>query len=136
MGTAGARPVVPLLDFLPHRVSHPLAPDQVQMQVKHRLPAVRTRVRDQAIAAFGNVLPGRDLPGGEDHMAHQRLILRLHLVQRPDVSVRGDQDVRRRDGMDIAKGGHELVMIDDACTRFMIYHFAEDAGISHARNRP
>jgi hypothetical protein len=27
-------------------------------------------------------------------------------------------------------------MIDDACTRFMIYHFAEDAGISHARNRP
>ena len=38
--------------YLSHWIPHSLTPDQVQMKMKYRLPAVYAGVRDQAIPAF------------------------------------------------------------------------------------
>lgn len=97
------------------------------MHVEHRLPAVNAGVVDDAVAAgIDSLALGQHPRYGKD-VADQRLVLRLEFVDRLNVLVRHDQDVGRRDGVQVAEGGHLLIAVQDGGRRGSSNNFAEGA---------
>lgn len=121
---------------LSHRVAHPLSPDQMQVQVKDGLTAVDARVRDETVTVLIDPFLFCEFPGGREEMPDQLLVLRLERIDRFDVAVRHDQDVRRRDRVDVAEGGHLLVAVDDGRFGFVRNDLAEDARVGHGCSDP
>ena len=81
--------------------------------MEYRLPAIWPRVRDQAVTVFGNPSRLRELARDGKEMSHQLFIFRLERVDRFDMPVRHDQDVGRRDGVNIAERSDLFVAIND-----------------------
>ena len=120
--------------LLTYRMPHSLAANKMQMHVKYGLSAMRTGIDDDAITALMNTFLRRDLTPDQKHVTDQRLILDLQFIDGFDVFVRDDQDMGRRDRMNIAERRHLFIPIHDGCLDFIINDFAEDT-ISHDNNR-
>ena len=85
----------------------------MEVHVKDGLPTVRAGVIDDAESALVDALPlGQDARHAE-YVTYQSLVFSFKLVNRFDMPVRHDQNVSRRDGMQIAEGGHLRVAVDD-----------------------
>ena len=91
------------------------------------LPAVRTCVRDKPVAVLCDAFLQGELTGHREKMTNQRFILGLEAVDRFDVFVRHDEDVRWCSGMDVSERGHLLIAIDDGCLGFILYDPTKDA---------
>jgi hypothetical protein len=83
---------------------------QMQMQMIHRLPAIRARVDDDPVTAV-QLLPTRNLYSRSHQVAHQRSISRHRLRSRSDVLLRNDQQMLRSLRIDIGKGDAEFILI-------------------------
>ena len=75
----------------PHRMSHSLSPNQMKMDVKHRLSAVNSCVGDDTIAVLVDPFFLCKFSRSCDEMTYQLLILRFQRVDRFNVPVRHDQ---------------------------------------------
>ena len=87
--------------------------------MEDRLSAVGTGICDQAIASPGNPFCLGEFARDREKMTHQLLILRFEGGDRFDMLVRHDQDVGRRDGVRIPKGGHLFIVVDNCSFRFL-----------------
>lgn len=94
-----------LLIRLPDRVPHALSAHQVHMQVVDHLAPVRARIDDQAVAVLVDAFFFGQFPGDCEEMSHELLIFWEKFVDRCDVFVRHDQDVRWSDRMNIQESG-------------------------------
>jgi hypothetical protein len=117
-------------NLLTHRVFHRLSADQVDVQVWDGLSAVRASVRDHAIAALGDALLRGELTRHTEEMSHELLIFHFQRIDRFDMFVWYDQDMSRRNGINVAKGCCLIVLMDDDCFGFIIHDLTKDA-ISH-----
>ncbi len=89
-----------------------MAAQQMQVHMHHHLVGVRPAIHDQAITASGNALFFGQLGyRGEHTSGHGRLVCG-QVVRIGEMLVWNDQDVDRRQRMDIAKSGDPLVLID------------------------
>src|SRR5690606_23449235 len=85
---------------------------QVKVQVKHPLPAVRTAVVHDPIARLLDVkLPGQDVGHLENVPQKLRVVIR-HVGQRRYVPPRNDEEMNGRLRIDIAKRDDAVVFID------------------------
>lgn len=91
------------------------------------LPAIDAGVDDQTVTAPGDALVMCDLPCNREEVPHQWLIVHFQRAHGFDMPVRHNQNVRWRDGMDIAEGGGMFVSVDDLGFGFTGYDLAEDA---------
>jgi len=57
------------------------------------------------------------------------LVFGVDFIDRCDVLIRHDQDVRRSNRMDILKGGYTIIFINDGGRGPSVHDFAEDAFI-------
>ena len=83
----------------------------MQVDVENGLSAVRVGVHNETITALVNTFLFCEFPCGCDEMSHQWFVGSFQIIDRIDVNVRHDQDVRRRDRIDIAEGGHLFVAV-------------------------
>ena len=95
--------------------------------MKHGLPAIRAVIRDQPVACFIDLLFFCEPTRHGEEMTHQRFVRFFESGYRLDVTVRHDQDMRRRDRVDIAKGGRLFVAIRDGAGDVSLNDLAEDA---------
>ena len=109
-----------LVFLLPNRMTHALAAHQVHVQVENNLPAVRTGVDDQTVAILVDVFSFCKLFGDREELSHEWLIFRVDVVDRCDVFVWHDQDVRGGDRVNIEKGGYSLVFVNDGGRGFPV----------------
>ena len=100
-------------------MSHPLSPDQMQMEMEHGLSPVEARIRNETVAALFNAFRFCKFPCGGEEMADQLFILRFERVDRFDVLVRDDQDVRRCNGVNVAESGHLVIPVHNGGFRFV-----------------
>ena len=107
------------------------AANQVNMNVINRLAPIRTRVGDQAIAAAGNTHLFGQLIGNGEQMTDGGFILSPEVVYRLDVLFGYDQQVDRRDRIDIMESHGSLVFENDAGRGLVFDDGAEDAGHKH-----
>jgi hypothetical protein len=106
---------------------HALTTHQVHVQMVNDLPSVWTGVDYQAVAILLDTFSFGKLFSDREKLPHERLIFVVDLVDRCDVLVRHDQDVRRGNRMDVEKSGYSLVFVNDGGGRLSISNFAEDA---------
>ncbi len=86
------------------------------MNVKDRLAAVCICVHDEAVTAFGDAFLCGNVFRGCEHVADQRLIIHDQHVDRVDVLIWDDENMRWRGWVDVAKGGHLFIAMDNgAC---------------------
>ena len=97
------------------------------MQMKNHLPGICACVDDQAVAAGGDALLFGDLLRDEEQVSQNGFIVRGDVVHGLDVFVWHNQDVRRRDGMEVAEGGRLLIAENDFRFGSAVNNFAEDA---------
>ena len=87
------------------------ATQQMQMQMIHRLPSIVSGVHDDPVA-FAQLLVACDR-AGSDHQRAQQPVIVCHGVRgRSDMSLRNDQHMYRRLGIDVRKTDTKLVLID------------------------
>jgi len=99
----------------------------VQVDVVDLLPAVAVAVHDEAVAVLGDPGIGRQLAGHGEHAAERQLVIGLHVVDGGDQHVGHDQDMGLGLGLDVAKGGHQLVLIKDVGGDLFADDFADAA---------
>jgi len=81
------------------------------VDVPHCLPAVLAGIDDDAITTLIESLGGSDL-GQRDKQVPEKLpVALLDVSQAGDMPVRDDEDMDRRDGVDILKRRHRAVLI-------------------------
>ena len=98
------------------------------MQMRDGLPAMCSGVDHQPVAMFGNTLLLCQCFRHLNHVPYQRLIAGFQRIDRVDVPVGNDENVRAGNRVDIAKCSHLLIMIDDIGRSFSGEDFAKDAG--------
>lgn len=86
--------------------------------MEHGLPAICAVICDQSVARGIDALLFCKGPRNRDEMPHQRLIRFLERGNRLDVTVRHDQNVRRRDRVDVAESGGLLIAVHDGSGDF------------------
>jgi len=99
--------------------------------MKDSLPPVRTGVDDHTVAALVHTILHGELPANDEHVPDQSRIFLGQFVNGGNVFVGHDQDVRRRYGMDVAKGGHLIIAIHDVGRSILRDDFAKHAGTGH-----
>ena len=72
----------------------------------------RACVQDEAVAGLGHAFLRSEFPGGQHHVTHQGSIRLLQFVQRVDVTIGHDENVRGGNRMGIAKGRHLLILVE------------------------
>src|SRR5690348_2899924 len=101
----------------------------MEVQMEHRLPAIRVRVHDDAVAAVGESGFPRQVPREGEQLAEQSGILRV--VERREV-MRGDhEDVRGCLWIEILEREHAVRPLHDGRRNLTRRDFTEDA-TSHA----
>jgi len=95
-----------------HWVAHTVPADQVQVQMVDHLPTIVACVSDQAVARLGDAFLLSDLPGDREQATDDHLVLGHQVIDGSDMFIGHDQHVCRRDGMDVAKGGHQLILVE------------------------
>jgi len=93
-------------------VLHALPADQMHVKVKNRLATIHTSIDDDAVTtAYNAVHLGNPASGGEK-MAEDGFILSFDMVDGLDMFVWHDQHVRWSHRVNIAEGGHQLILIN------------------------
>jgi hypothetical protein len=99
--------------------------EQVDMQMCHRLPAIRPRVDNGAIALL-KMQRSRKFGNDAVHVAQQGIVAVDSLRERDNVPLRNHQNMRRRLRMHIREG-HDLVIFkQQLCRNFSRSDFAEN----------
>jgi hypothetical protein len=101
------------IEISTHRVLHHLSPDQMQMDVEHGLPAVLACVHNEAITALVDTFLIGQFSSGSDEVSHQWFVRRIKCVNRFDVIVRYDQDMRRRGGINVTESRDLIVTVNN-----------------------
>ena len=97
------------------------------MDMVNRLAGVLTIVDDEAEAVLDQTFLIRHAPCGDQQMSHRGRVLGRQIVNRRDVLLRNDEDMRWRNRSDVAKGERVLVFVDDRCRDFLLEDVAEQA---------
>ncbi len=91
--------------------AHRSPAEQVQVQMLHRLTAVRPRIEDETIALAES--PSlRELACRGDHVAEQVFVLRHRFAGGGDVQLGNYESMYRGLRMNVRKGDHSLVFIE------------------------
>jgi hypothetical protein len=98
----------------------------MHVQVIDRLPAILSRINDDAVSAAQTLLP-RNVSSHLEQMAKQVSMVNVRFAQRHNVLSRNDQQVYRSFGVDIAEYVTEFVLVDSARWNASFNDFAEDA---------
>lgn len=98
------------------------------MKVENRLTPIVPGVGDETVAAFGHTLLRGELLRYQHEVAHQFGVGLFQVIDRSDVPVGHDQDMRGSDGMNVAEGCYTLIAVQDGAWRFSGDDFAEDTG--------
>jgi len=91
------------------------------------LSTVRTRVYDQAVAALGNPCLISKLARDAEEMSNQLFVFRLEHIRRFDMFIRHNQDMSRRNGVNIAERSDLFVAMNDIGSGFTRDDLAEKA---------
>lgn len=118
-----------------HWVAHTVPADQVQVQMVDHLPAIVACVSDQAVAGSGDAFLLSDLPRDGIQTPNDLLVLGRQIIDGSDMFIGYDQHVCGRDGMDVAKGGHQLILIERLARGIPRDDPAESA-VGHPFNSP
>lgn len=108
--------------------SRQLTADQMQVKMEDRLPTMDSSVDQHPVTAFRNPFLTSELFRQHDDVPDQRLILRQQFVNRVDMAVGYDEDVRGGDGVNISESGDQVIVIEDLGWRFSGDDLTEDAG--------
>jgi hypothetical protein len=87
------------------------APHEVDVQMGHQLARVRPAVDGQAVATLKNAVLFGEFVGHPHHLPEERRIGVLHFCQRSDMLDWQDEDVHRRQRVDIREGKDFLVPV-------------------------
>jgi hypothetical protein len=101
------------------------------VQVKHALPGLRPVVDRETKGILHAQLP-RDLVGGEQQVAKERLVFFPGVGEPRDFLLGNDQDVRGRLGIDIAKSETQIVFVHDVGGAF-VGHYLLKQCLTHSR---
>src|SRR6266545_4880502 len=104
---------------------HRAPAEQVQVQVKHRLPAVGVRVHHHAITSHRDPFLVRQLAREAQHFPEELRV--FGLVERGDVRRRDDQQVRRRLRVQVREGEQPIPPLHDLRRHLPRRDLAEDA---------
>ena len=91
----------------------PSGPCDFAVNKDEKLGTYLSAVLFRTVINFPSQAFAREVAGDEEETAEQRGIVVDHVVDGRDRLVGHDQDVRRRRGVDVAKGGHVIVLVDD-----------------------
>jgi hypothetical protein len=105
------------------------------MNVKHHLPTVGVTVSHHAVSALGYAQPAGDLLGCQKDVTDDGFVLRGEIVERGDVLLGDNQDVRRGVGVDVPESQADVVLKDDLGRDLSGNNLAEDA-VAHLSNLP
>ena len=111
------------------------APNQVHVQVKHRLSSVGTNIKNSAVAVFDSAL-ARDVCRHKMTSAYQFSILYLCFFQTADVFLGNDEHMCWPLWIDVVECVGVLVFIDFLGGDFPTNNSAEQAGIHGASSTP
>jgi len=100
------------------------APNQMHVQVKHRLSSARTNIKNSAVAVFDSAL-ARDVCRHKMTSAHQFSILYLRFFQTADVFLGNDEHMGWSLWIDVVECEGVLVFIDFLGGDFTPYNSAE-----------
>ena len=103
----------------------------MHVQVGNLLPAVPTRVDQQAITTFRDALLAGNFGSNAKESPQSRLIFRRYIVDRGDFLVGDNQDVKGRLRVDIFEGRHQFVLINNVGGDFAFDDFAENTFAGH-----
>ncbi len=104
---------------------------QVQMINIHT--PIRTIIEHQAVTGVGNAFHLRHSVGRLEHLGEDVVIVSAPIADVFDVLVGNDEDVDRRLGVDVAKGGGVGAVVDNLGGDVTADDFAEDA-VAHSWN--
>lgn len=111
------------------------APNQVHVQVKHRLSSVGTNIKNSAVAVFDSAL-ARDVCRHKMTSAHQFSILYLCFFQTANVFLGNDEHMGWSLWIDVVECVSVLVFIDFLGGDFTTNNSAEQAVIHGASSKP
>jgi len=111
------------------------APNQVHVQVKHRLSSVATNIKNSAVAVFDSAL-ARDVCRHKMTSAHQFSILYLCFFQTADVFLGNDEHMGWSLWIDVVECIGVLVFIDFFGGDFATNNSAEQTVIHGASSKP
>src|SRR5690606_6373541 len=103
----------------------PLAKN-MHVNMTDRLPAVFVAIHDHPKPLAAALLRGEAL-GGEKNMAGQGSVVISQVIKGGDVSFRNDQKMHRRLWVDVMKGDHLVVFVENACRNLTGNDLAEEA---------
>lgn len=83
------------------------------MQVVYLLTPMPVAVDDQPVPILSNPLLLSQFPGYKQHSPGDLLIVLCQVVSRGNKLVGDNQHVSRRSRVNIAKGGHQVILIQD-----------------------
>src|SRR5262249_37298215 len=104
---------------------------EMEVDVKHVLPAALSHIDRGAPAGVGEPGIVRELRGDDEEVPGERGIGVRQVVQRRDVRPRADEDVRRRLRLDVGEGEGAVVLVDELRRDLTIADLAEEA-VGHA----
>src|SRR5688572_22282371 len=97
------------------------------MDMEYRLPGLAIGV-EYGPESFGRQAAFRgDYRRPAHHLAHERIVSGLKIVQRLDVPLRDDEHVGWRLRVDVVEGQHAVVLVDDRCRNLASDQLAEEA---------
>jgi len=102
------------------------AAEEVDVEMGHNLPALRSAVYHQAESGCGDaVLPGQ-LVGDTYQMPHKLFFVFREVGNAVDVFPGDNQDVHRGFGVDVGEGYRLLILIDDIALDLTLGDATED----------
>lgn len=98
----------------------------MDMQVRHRLAAVRAVVDHDAEARLAEAFAFRHRAGGEEQVAKEFGVLGFRLADARDDGLRHDQKMRGRLRVDVTEGQAPVVLVKNLRGNFPRYDAFED----------
>jgi len=111
----------------PGRPDHVPAAEEVQVQVEDGLAAVAALVEDEPIPIFGQAFVGGNLLGGGKEGGQSGRVLGSEVGHAAQMLVGNDEDVGGGLRVDVAKGGDQVILVDNFSWKLTAYDFAENA---------
>jgi hypothetical protein len=102
---------------LAHGEAHPLAADDMDMQVKDGLPTIDAAIKNQTVAVLVDAILLGDLASHNENVTGESFVSGSQLVQRVDVPVGDYENMGGRHRVDIPESGHLVVLVDDLSRR-------------------
>ncbi len=129
--SVGTGPARPSGSASPRRPTEFSARHQVQVNMKHRLPAPLTNIHNRPPTLLRHTLTVGQVRRRRHQLAEQCRVTGLKLVESSDVLSRNDQDVNRRLGRDVPEGQDVVILVDHIGWDLSGGDAAEEAWIGH-----